>query len=264
MNPEELQNKQEHSWASVYEIISGFNKYATEEVLFYAVQILGEEMGSKHVAIYTIANRDYARLFSATSLEARKLGNSIRYAELGELYSELKEGRIYVNRTNEPDRPALASAVYAEEDLRVILMFWDVPEEKHALPPVERLTVIVTLLQNTILHASRYMSSFRRKNYLEGTNVLNEKTFKVLLKTFFEAKAKGLTECILAEFEMGYRDYRNISIQIAYKVRQTDYMGVMDGGKFYILLANTDLTGARIVQERFRELGFRCELKETL
>ena len=107
MNPEELQNKQEHSWASVYEIISGFNKYATEEVLFYAVQILGKEMGSKHVAIYTIANRDYARLFSATSLEARKLGNSIRYAELGELYSELKEGRIYVNRANEPDRPAL-------------------------------------------------------------------------------------------------------------------------------------------------------------
>ncbi len=262
LNPETLQNEKENSWAPVYEIISSLNRYAPEEVLFYAAQILSQEMGSKNVAIYTIANREYARLFSATSLEARKLGNSIRYAELGELYSELKDGRIYVNTLNDPDRPALASAVYAEKDLRVILMFWDVPNEKHNLPPVERLTVIVTLLQNTILHASRYMSSFRRKNYLEGTNVLNEKTFKVLLKTFFEAKEKGLTECILAEFEMGYRDYRNISIEAACKIRQTDYMGVLEGGNFYILLANTDLIGAKLVQERFREIGFRCSLKE--
>lgn len=252
----------EDSWESTYEIISSLEKYKPEEVLFYAAEILSKEMGSKHVAIYTVANREYARLYSSTSLEARRLGNSIKYIAMGELYSELKAGRIYVNEMNEPDRPALAHAVYAEEDIRVILMFWDVSKDTHGVSPVKRLTVIDTLLQKTILRASRYMSSFRRKNYLEGTNVLNEGTFRVLLKAFLEAKEKGLTECAVVEFEMGYRDYKNISIQVACKIRLTDYMGVLNGGKFYILLANTDIKSAEIVQERFRNLGFKTVLKD--
>lgn len=250
------------SWETTYEIISSLEKYKAEEVLFYAAQILGEEMGSKDVAVYTVANREYARLYSATSLKARKLGNSIKYIEMGELYSELKAGRIYVNETNDAERPALAHAIYAEEEIRVILMFWDVSDDKHDVSPVKRLTVIETLLQKTILRASRYMSSFRRKNYLEGTNVLNEKTFRILLKAFLEAKEKGLTECVLVEFEMGYRDYKSISLQVACKIRLTDYMGVLNGGKFYILLANTDIKSAEIVQERFRALGFTSVLKD--
>lgn len=272
--PDELQNadgtrmqqiteeQQNDSWESTYEIISSLEQYKPEEVLFYAAEILGREMGSKNVAIYTVANREYARLYSSTSLEARRLGNSIKYIEMGELYSEIKAGRIYVNEGKEENRPALAHAIYAEEDIRVILMFWDVSDDTHGISPVKRLTVIETLLQKTILQASRYMSSFRRKNYLEGTNVLNEGTFRVLLEAFFEAKEKGLTECALVEFEMGYRDYRNISIQVAGKIRLTDYMGVLNGGKFYILLANTDLKSAEIVQERFRKLGFKTVLKD--
>lgn len=251
------------SWKSIYDIISSLEKYKAEEVLFYAAEILGKEMGSKDVAIYNVANREYARLYSSTSLEARKLGNSIKYIELGEMYSELKAGRIYVNETNDANRPALAHALYTEDDIRVILMFWDVAGEKHGVSPVKRLTVIENLLQNTLLRASRYMSNFRRKNYLEGTNVLKEDTFRVLLEAFLDAKEKGLTECVLVEFEMGYRDYRAISIQVACKIRLTDYMGVLNGGKFYILLANTDIQNAKIVQQRFKSLGFKTELKDV-
>ena len=251
------------SWKSIYDIISSLEKYKTEEVLFYAAEILGKEMGSKNVAIYNVANREYARLYSSTSLEARRLGNSIKYIELGEMYSELKAGRIYVNETNDANRPALAHAIYAEDDIRVILMFWDVSSKKHGVSPVKRLTVIETLLQNTLLYASRYMSNFRRKNYLEGTNVLKEDTFRVLLKAFLDAKEKGLTECVLVEFEMGYRDYKSISIQAACKIRLNDYMGVLNGGKFYILLANTDIKSAEIVQQRFKQIGFRTELKDV-
>ena len=252
----------EDSWKSTYELISSLEKYKTEEVLFYAAQILSEEMGSKDVAIYTVANREYARLYSSTSKEARRLGNSIKYVAMGELYDDLKAGRIYVNELKDPERPALSIAVHAEEDIRVILMFWDVSDDKHGVSPIQRLTVIETLLQRTILRASRYMSNFRRKNYLEGTNVLNEKTFRVLLKAFLDAKEKGLTECVLVEFEMGYRDYKSISLEVSCKIRLTDYMGVLNGGKFYILLANTDIKSANIVLERFQSIGFKSAIKD--
>lgn len=248
----------------VYDIIASLESYSTEEVLFYAAQILSEVMDTGDVAIYTVANKEYARLFSATSAEARKLGNSIKYVDMDDMYTELKNSRIYVNKTMDAQYPLMASAVYAEEEIRVILMFWGISPERQIQAAVNRLKVIETVLQNAILRASRYMSSFRRKRYLEGTNVLNKEAFKVIVKTFFEAKAKGLTECALVEFVMGYHSYEAISIQIASSIRQTDYMGVMEDGKLYILLSNTDLKNAEVVQKRLKGLGFESLLRETV
>lgn len=252
------------SLEEVYEIVSGLEKYTTEEVLFYAAQILSELMGTKDVAIYTVANRDYARLCSATSREARKLGNSIKYTAMGELYDTLKNGRIYMNTSMEEEFPLMASAVYDQEEIRVFLMFWGIPAERMTQTEVKRLTVIEMLLQNAILRASRYMANFRRQRYLEGTNVLNEEAFTILVNAFLEAKEKGLTECALVEVDMAYESYEDVSTNVACNIRQTDYMGLMEGEKLYILLANTDMKNAEVVQERLRKLGYESTLKEDV
>ena len=252
------------SLEEVYEIVSGLEKYTTEEVLFYAAQILSELMGTKDVAIYTVANRDYARLCSATSREARKLGNSIKYTAMGELYDTLKNGRIYMNTSMEEEFPLMASAVYDQEEIRVFLMFWGIPAERMTQTEVKRLTVIEMLLQNAILRASRYMANFRRQRYLEGTNVLNEEAFTILVNAFLEAKEKGLTVCALVDVDMAFESYEDVYTNVACNIRQTDYMGLMEGEKLYILLANTDMKNAEVVQERLRKLGYESTLKEDV
>lgn len=221
-------------------------------------------MDTKDVAIYTVANRDYARLCSATSQEARRLGNSIKYTAMGEIYDTLKNGRIYMNMSMAEEFPLMASAVYDHEEIRVFLMFWGIPSERMTQREIKRLTVIEMLLQNAILRASRYMATFRRQRYMEGTNVLNEEAFTILVNAFLEAKEKGLTECALVEVDMGYESYDDVSTQVACNIRQTDYMGLMKGEKLYILLANTDLKNAEVVQERLRKLGYESTLKEDV
>lgn len=248
--------------SAVYEVISSLEKHTTEEVLFYAAQILAEVMDCRNVAIYMVANRDYARLFSSTSPEAGKLGNSIKYTAMEEIYTELKNGRIYINKEMDANLPSMASAVYAEEDIRVILMFWEMPFQRVNAEEAKRLTVVETLLQNAILRASRYMAEFRKHRYLEGTNVLNEKAFTTLVKTFFDAREKGLTECTLLEVMIGYQDYEDVSIQIACNIRQSDYMGLLEDKKLYILLSNTDSKNAEVVQERLQKLGYRSVLSD--
>lgn len=246
---------------TVYEIISSLEKHTTEEVLFYAAEVLAKMMDTGDVAIYTVANKEYARLFSATSKEARQLGNSIRYVDMKEMYEEIKSDRIYRNTAMDKGLPLMAGAVFAEDEIRVILMFWGISGERLSESEANRLIVVKTVLQNAILRANRYMSSFRRKRYLTGTNVLKEEAFKILIKAFFDAREKGLTECALVEIVMGYHSYEAIAIQVAGNIRQTDYMGVMEGGKLYILLSNTDLKNAEIVQERLRKLGYESLLK---
>ena len=247
----------------IYEVISSLNKYTTEEVLFYAVQVLSELMDTPDVAIYNVANRDYARLFSATSTAARKLGNSIKYTAMDEMYEDMKNEKVYINPSMDERFPLMACAVYDEDRIRLILMFWGLPKERLTLPEAHRLTAIGTLIQNAVLRASRYLESFRKQRYLEGTNVLNENAFSILVKAFLDAKAKGLTECALMEVMLGYQGYEKVSTSLACNIRLTDYMGLLDNGKLYILLCNTDSKNAEVVQERLQELGHDCRIADA-
>lgn len=255
---------------SVYKIMSSLEKYMPEEVLFYAAPTLADLMDTKDVAIYTVVNRNYARLFSSTSPDAGELGNSIKYTTFEDMYQCLKDGQVYINENEKAGLPSMAVAVYSEDEIQLILMFWNLPKQQLNRTEANRLTVIITLLQNVFLRAKRYMSNFRRHHYLEGTNVLSEEAFVPLVNTFLDARSKGLTKCTLAKVVMGYQNYDRVAIQLAGNIRHTDYMGIMGNEKLYtgnerlyILLTNTDMEQAKAVQERLHKAGYQSILKET-
>lgn len=249
---------------TVYKIMSSLEKYTPEEVLFYAAPILAKLMATEDAAIYMVVNKSYARLFSSTSAKARELGNSIKYTALDDMYDTLMDGNVYINKEVNPLYPSMASALFDDDEIQLILMFWGIPKQQMTPEEANRLTVIMTLFQNAVLRAKRYMSSFRRLHYMEGTNVLNEEAFTALVKTFLEAKSKGLTQCALAEIVMGYQSYDNIAVQLSGNIRQTDYMGIINGERLYILLSNTDIKNAEVVRKRLHKIGYSCVLKESL
>ena len=252
---------QKDSLGKVYEVVSKLDAYEPEEILFYAAEMLSKLMESKDVAIYTVANGDYARLFSATSKEARKLGNSIKYTAMGSLYDELKERRVYINKTLEDKLPLMASAVYGSEQMQLILMLWGIPWQRMTLAEANRLTVIGALIQNTVVRANRYLDALKERRYVEETNVLDEEAFTHLAKAFFEAGDKGLTECTLLEITgVGMHNQKEAARTLASQMRQTDYLGMLKGN-LYALLSNTDQESASIVIERFLAKGYHSVLK---
>ena len=58
----------------IYSITKALDQRMPDEVMFYAVEILTELMGTRDVALYNVVNGDYARIFSAASPKARSLG----------------------------------------------------------------------------------------------------------------------------------------------------------------------------------------------
>lgn len=251
---------QRDSLGKIYEITSSLDAYAPEEVLFYAAKVLGELMESRDVAVYTIANGDYARLFSFTSGEAKKLGNSIKYTAIEDLYNDLKEHRVFINKKMDEKLPLLASAVYTEDRMELILMVWGIPWQRMTLSEANRLTIIGALIQNAVINANRYLDALTSQRYLEQTNIMSSDAFAQLVAAFFGAKANGLTECCILEILT--KDYRLAAETLGRSMRQTDYMGVLENGKFYILLSNTDEKNAEGVIERFRNSGYECCLRE--
>lgn len=49
----------------IYSITKALDQRMPDEVMFYAVEILTELMGTRDVALYNVVNGDYARIFSA-------------------------------------------------------------------------------------------------------------------------------------------------------------------------------------------------------
>lgn len=254
---------QKDSLGKIYEITSQLDQYGPEEVLFYAAQMIGRLMNSRDVAVYRVANGDYARLYSATSADARKLGSSIRYSAMDEMYEELKEGRVYINKNMADAMPLMASAVYSEGEMRLILMLWGIPWQRMTLAEANRLTIIGTLVQNALVRATRYLDSLRDRRYMEGTNVLNEEAFSGLVSAFLEARGKGLTECALLEIQPGKQNLAQAAKAVGGSMRATDYLGVLQDGKLYALLSNTSEENAKGVMERFQAVGCGSALREA-
>lgn len=247
---------QRDSLGKIYEITSSLEKYEPEEILFYAAEALEELMNSRDVAVYVVANRSYARLFSATSAEARKLGNSIEYTAMGKMYADLVAKRVFINKEMDGNLPLMASAVYAEEDMQLILMIWGIPWQRMTLSEANRLTIIGALIQNAVVRARRYLETLNDYRYMEGTNILNEEAFPLLVKAFFEARDKGLTECTLLEIVTQSGSYGYAYAALESSIRATDYMGILEDGKLYVLLSNTNEENAESVMDRFRKSGY--------
>lgn len=252
---------QNDSVGKIYSITSALDQYSPEEVLFYAAEMLGKLMKSKDVAIYTVSNRAYARLFSATSPKARQLGSSIQYTNMGELYETLTQRKVFINRKMEEHYPLMANAIFENEEMQMIIMVWGIPWERMTLGQANQLVVISALIQNAVLRANRYLVALEEQRYEAGTQTLKTDAFQALVNAYLTARNRGLTECTLlavkVEDESNHMEAAKV---LTGKLRQSDYIGTLQDGRLYTLLANTNSQDAEFVIRRFTELGYESSI----
>lgn len=251
---------QRDSLGKIYEITSSLESQAPEEVLFSAARILSELMDCGDVAVYTVANRNYARLFSSTSREARSLGGSIEYTAMTEMYDELKEHRVYINRNMTDKLPLMASAVYNEGEMALIFMLWGIPWQRMTLSEANRLAIIGQLVQSAVLRANQYLETLHSQRFVGDTRLMAQDAFSQLAKAFFQARDQGLTECSLLEVPVSGGDCVSAAAALSGSIRQTDYMGASKGKKIYVLLPNTGDENAGFVMDRFRAAGYESHV----
>ena len=264
-----LQNQivnQDDSIGTIYEITSSLDQYQSEDVLFQAMDVLRQIMGSKDIALYTVSNGSpYARLFSATTELAGSLGYSLRYQDLGELYDSVKEGRPYINRKLREDMPMMACAIRENEEIRSLIMIWKLPWEKMTLGQSSILTVTSLLIQNSVLRANRYLDILKSERFIEGTRILREDAFASILSAYQNATKRHLAVFTLLRMPT---DGTDTALKEAGKraedfLRESDYLGQGADGMLYMLLPNTSPKNAQTALERLKNGGLYAEVTDT-
>lgn len=255
---------QSDSVGKIYSITSALDQYSSEEVLFYAAEILGKLMKSKDVAIYTVSNADYARLFSYTSVKAKSLGNSIRYPEMEELYQTLSEGKVFINRKMDDRYPLMANAIFENDRMEMLVFVWGLSWEQMTLGQANQLAIISSLIQNAVLRANRYMEALEQQRHVADSRMLTTDAFTTLVKAHVQASDKGLTECTLLKIVSGgVGNLVEDGKVLASKLRLSDYVGTMADGNLYVLLSNTTREDAlSYVVKRFAEAGYATDFVE--
>ena len=255
---------QNDSVGKIYSITSALDQRSPEEVLFYAADMLSTLVKSKDVCIYNVVNDSYARLFSATSKKSRCLGNSIKYREqLGEMYEVLANKKVFINRKMQENLPMMANMIFDDDGKPLImLMIWTLPWENMTLGQANQLVVISALIKSAVVRSTRYLQALQEKRYIPGTKVLEPEAFGLLLNAFQNAEKNGLAECVLVKINMKDGDtLKVVSDNLGEHLRQTDIMGMVDGG-LRVLLSNTSRNDADFVQKRFDKIGVDSEIVE--
>ena len=67
----------------------------------------------------------------------------------------------YINRRLVENMPMMACAIRENEEIRTIIMIWQLPWEKMTLGQSSVLTVTSMLIQNAILRAQRFLEIWR-------------------------------------------------------------------------------------------------------
>ncbi|MCR5545884.1 MAG: NAD-dependent epimerase/dehydratase family protein [Lachnospiraceae bacterium] len=254
---EEQLINQHDSFGKVYEITSSLDQYAPEEVLFYAAEVLRELLHTDDVAIYSVANGDYARLFAATSKKARSLGNSLKYTDLTEMYAYINSDQVYINRSMKEGFPQMADALFSEGRMQLIIMTWGLPLERLNLSQSNLMRIAGFLIQNAVLRANRYMEALESSRYVENTQLLEETAFNSLLDAFLTARGRGLTECCVLRLPEIPKDQEPKAVEeVSKTLRNSDYLGKRKDGRLYILLSNTNTESADFVIKRLEGLGY--------
>lgn len=178
------------------------------------------------------------------------------------MYEELQEHKVFINKNMDERYPLMADAIYSEDNMQLILMVWGIPWERMTLGQANMLTVIGYLIQNAVLRANRYMSALEEQRYIEGTNILGQDAFRSLVKAYMNARNKELTECALLLIQTGDVSKEDAGQRLSKMIRQSDFLGELEDGNLYALLANTNEKSAEMVENRFREAGFECSIQE--
>lgn len=256
------------SFARIYSIVTQLNDLEPDKIMLASVDVVQKIMNVSDVAIYNVGKGSYyGRLAASSSNMTGNTKKSFRLEDMGNVYEEIKEHRIFMNTEVDPQKPDMAGGVYHGEVLEALIIIQNVPFESMTLYHSNLFAVLLNLIAQSMHTASIYLEESALSRYIPNTKILNTRSFEKILQIQEEGQEQKNTEFFVMEvLNDENRSLEDLDHQITSLLRQHDYLGVDENNRLFILVTNTNKTEAHFVVDRLESKGIhinKASLEDT-
>ncbi len=236
----------------LYQVIRRLMVLQPDRIFMEIVHIISEMMHTDTTAVYLVKeNSPYLRLANALNEASVQKGKSWDISGLPAVRACMKAGELYQGDVWKGE-PAAVLPIHYQKKCVAVILIKSLPYTSQTLYYTNLLKTLSLLLQESVGRALDYETLVREELYVEGTDVLKPEAFRGNVALAREKEEKHLASCCVAQIlcEGDWRDgYRAVSE----KLRTTDYLGIGEDGRLYVLLNNTGTEEAAYLQKRLEE-----------
>lgn len=253
------------SFARIYSIVTQLNDLEPDKIMIASIDVVQKIMNVTDVAIYNVGKGSYyGRLAASSQNMTGNTKKSFRLEDMGNVYTEIREHRIFMNTEVDPQKPDMAGGVYHGEVLEAMIIIQNVPFENMTLYHSNLFAVLLNLIAQSMHTASIYLEESALSRYMPNTRILNPRSFERILQIQKEGQEQKNTEFFVLEvMNKEKKSLEELDHQISSLLRQHDYLGVDENGNLLILVTNTNKTEAHFVVDRLEGKGIHIN-KENL
>lgn len=245
------------SFARIYSIVTQLNDLEPDKIMIASIDVVQKIMNVTDVAIYNVGKGSYyGRLAASSQNMTGNTKKSFKLEDMGNVYEEIKEHRIFMNTEVDPQKPDMAGGVFHGEVLEALIIIQNVPFESMTLYHSNLFAVLLNLIAQSMHIASIYLEESALSRYMPNTRILNPRSFDRILQIQEEGQEQKNTEFFVLEvLNDEKKSLEELDHQITSLLRQHDYLGVDESGRLLILVTNTNRAEAHFVVDRLEGKG---------
>ena len=264
---EDLQNQilnSEDSVGKVYSIVNKLDSLEPEDIFAEAISVLEQTLKTQSVAIYVIGqNRQFLRLVSNSKNSNLSIPSSIKIDQETELASVINKGSVFVNKKLKPELPLVMAPIIRNDHTIGIICVYEMNFEQLTLHYQNLLKVVVNLISASFARAYVHMQATNQERYITNSIILKPHYFHKLIEQKKNLKETLGIEFTLMELEKSI-EFTNYQFLLEGSLRETDYIGMDDSGRIYLVLANTCEVAAEVVYNRLTNKGVPLKIHREL
>ncbi len=250
----------------IFDVVQKLSTTVPEEIFAESIPVMEDVLNNKTIAIYTINdnNTRFARLNVASEQISAKLKKSINLEDYGPVLDKIKEGEIWFNNDVREGFPTYVAGIKSEGHIRVLIMIYQVEYIQISTYYANLIRILSGLMENFIIKAWEYQSAMASKMFIDGTSILKTEYFKQQLDIQKDMADNKLTEFRLFRIRREGRSLMDLDAALLPKIRNNDVLGLGSDDNIYLLASQVDHTSEGIVLKRFRDMGFDCDIVESM
>lgn len=262
INSDNLMIKQEYhkrllnyknSLPKLYSVISRLTVLEPERIFSETVQAVKDIMEVETAAVYLAKpGSSYMRLIVSSDERAVFGGKSWNLDEYPAIREAFLKDEVYIGSVRSDSEPALAAPIFYQGVLTAALVIKEVPFNILNLNYTNLFRTLTVMISSSVVKAKDYENMVRRELYLPETEIFYPSEFKRMLDIAESKKQQGIADfCILRLEAEGTAS--EIYFKLANLFRNTDFFGIDDRKRLYVLLGNTSEKEVPFVEERIRK-----------